>query len=163
MTWPTCSRLEELRSALTDGYWPQACAPDLRAHVESCPRCAQEVLITQHLQQARASAVDAVRPATPSLLWWRAQTRRRYAAIERAGRPLAAAQVFALVIVLAALVGVIASNWHSLLERALSTQTTPTFSLAGVLGDWGLTPFIFAVTLITALGGVVLYLTTERH
>jgi anti-sigma factor RsiW len=163
MTWPACSRLEEVRSALSAGHWPQACSSDLRAHVDTCTRCAQEVVVTQHLQQARASAVEALRPATPSLLWWRAQIRRRNTAIERAGRPLAAAQVFALVIVVAALVGLIAGHWHSLLDRVLSTQATSAFSLAGVLGDWGLTPFIFAVTLITALGGVVLYLTTERH
>ena len=158
-----CSHLDEVRSALSQGHWPDACAADLRAHVDACRRCAEEILLTRHFQLARAEAVETARPGAASLLWWRAQTRRRNAALERAGRPLAAAQVFALVIVVAALVGVVASHWQSLLDRALATQIAPAASLVAMRGDWGLAPLVVAFGLVTMLGGVVVYLTTERQ
>jgi hypothetical protein len=163
MSLRTCSRLDEVRHALSQGYWPEACSADLRAHVEACSRCGEEILLSTHFQLARAEAVQQARPVAPSLLWWRAQTRRRNAAFERAGRPLAAAQVFALVIVVAALLGVVASHWHSLLDRALAAQSEPAASLAAMRGDWGLAPLVIAFGLVTMLGGVVVYLTTERQ
>ena len=159
----SCSRLDEVRQALTAGHWPQASAPDLHAHVETCGRCAQEVLITQHLQLARAEAVASARPGTPSLLWLRAQARRRTAALERAGRPLAAAQIFALVLVAATIFGLVASHWRSLLDHTLSAPDSPVFSLTTMVADWGMLPLLAAVAILTTLGGVVVYLTTERQ
>jgi len=155
----TCSRLDEVRRALAAGHWPQACSPDLRAHADACARCAQEVLLTTHFQQSRAEAIAAPAPSvSPSLLWWRAQNRRRHAALQRAGRPLAAAQVFAFLIVAATLIGLVATHWQRLL--ALTPQAP---SVSTLLTDWGLAPILLALTLVTTLTGVVLYLTTERH
>jgi hypothetical protein len=161
MSWLRCNRLEEVRAALANGHWPQACTRDLRAHVEGCGRCAQEILVTQHLQRSRDSAMAAAQPGTPSLLWWRAQIRRRNAAVARAGRPLAAAQIFALVVVAAAVAGVVGLHWHSLLDRALAAPGATAGSLTALLGDWGLTPLILAAAVIATLSGVVVYLTTE--
>jgi hypothetical protein len=158
-----CSRLDEVRLALIAGHWPQASAPDLRAHVETCGRCAQEVLITQHLQTARTQTIASARPGSPSLLWLRAQARRRTAALERAGRPLAAAQIFALVLVAATIFGLAASHWRSLMDHMLSTPDSTAFSFTTMLGDWGMLPLLAAVALLTTLGGVVVYLTTERQ
>jgi hypothetical protein len=155
-----CSRLDEVRQALIAGHWPQASAPELRAHAETCARCSQEVLITQHLQLARAEAIASTCPGTPSLLWLRAQARRRTAALERAGRPLAAAQIFALVLVAATIVGMVASHWRTIFAGAEPGASA--FSLTALLGDWGLAPLIVAFAIITTLGGVVVYLTAER-
>jgi hypothetical protein len=160
MTPFTCSRLQEVRQALADGHWPQASPTDLRAHVDTCPRCAQEILITQHLQQSRATAIPGSQPGSASLLWWRAQTRRRHAALERAGRPIAAAQIFAFIIAVTAIIGVVAAHWRDLIASA---QTTPALSFTTILSDWGLAPIVIAIAAITTLGGVALYLTTERH
>ena len=157
----SCSRLDEVRQALSDGHWPQASAPELHAHVATCSRCAQEVLITQHLQLARAEAISSARPGTPSLLWLRAQARRRSAALERAGRPLAAAQIFALVLVAAAIFGIVAAHWSTLFAAAQPDASA--FSLTALLGDWGMAPLILGLAILTTLGGVVVYLTTERQ
>jgi anti-sigma factor RsiW len=154
----TCSRLDDVRNALTQGHWPQACAAELRAHVDVCARCAQEVLLTTHFQQARVATIAAAQPTAPSLVWWRAQVRRRNSALERASRPIAAAQIFALAIAVATLVGIVAAHWHSIAD-----QTAPTWSLTTVLDNWGLVPLIVAITLITTLGGVVVYLSTDRQ
>jgi hypothetical protein len=163
MSWLGCSRLDEVRQALAQGHWPQACAPELRAHVEGCVRCAQEVLLAEYMQVARNESVQAARPGAASLLWWRAQTRRRNAALERAGRPLAAAQIFALAVVLAVVAGLVAAHWHEILERAASAQAAPAFSFSDLLGSWGPAPVILAIALIATLGSVVVYLTTERQ
>jgi hypothetical protein len=158
----TCSHLEEVRQSLAAGHWPDAAAPELRAHAETCTRCAQEILLATHFQQARTAAIAAAQPATPSLLWWRAQLRRRNAALTRAGRPIAAAQTFALTVALLAIAALIATHWQSLIARAPSAQTAAA-SLGAIGTDWGLTPIILAITLITTLGGVVLYLSTDRR
>ena len=157
----TCSHLDEIRQALTAGHWPHGAAQELHAHAATCNRCAQEILITTHLQQARTATIASVQPITSSLLWWRAQLRRRNAAVERAGRPLAAAQVFALIIAVVAVTGLLAAHWHSLLDRALFSQAAA--SLAAIRGDLGLTPLLLAITLITTLSGVVLYLSADRQ
>ena len=57
-----CSHLDEVRSALSQGHWPEACAVDLRAHVDACSRCAEEILLTRHFQLARTEAVETARP-----------------------------------------------------------------------------------------------------
>jgi len=154
----TCSRLDEVRAALAQGHWPQACASELRAHVDACVRCAQEVLLTTHFQQARSATIGGAQPTVPSLIWWRAQVRRRNSALERVGRPIAAAQIFALGIAVATLIGIVAAHWHSIADQA-----APTWSLTSVLDNWGLVPLIVAITLITTLGGVVVYLSTDRQ
>ncbi len=156
----TCSRLDEVRAALAQGHWPQACAAELRTHVDACARCAQEVLLTTHFQRDRSATVAVAQPAAPSLIWWRAQVRRRNSALEQAGRPIAAAQIFALAIAVATLVGIVAAHWHAIADQA---QAAPAWSLTSVLDNWGLVPLIVAITLITTLGGVVVYLSADRQ
>ena len=160
MNWQSCSHLAEVRNALAQGHWPDACAPELRTHVAACNRCAQEILLTGHLQRDRAAITAEAQPGAASLIWWRAQARRRNAALQRAGRPLAAAHVFALLTVVAAIVAFVALHWRNLVDRATAA---PTSSLSNIVGDWGLAPLVFALLVITTLGGVVVYLTSERQ
>lgn len=157
----TCAHLNEVRHALTAGQWPHAAAPELRSHAATCNRCAQEILITTHLQQARSAAIVSAQPGTPNLLWWRAQLIRRNLAVERASRPIAAAQAFALIIVFITMTCLVAAHWHSLLDPTLPARAAA--SLVSIRGDWGITPLILAFTLIPTLGAVVLYLSTERE
>jgi hypothetical protein len=163
----TCSHLYEIRKALTAGHWPHAAAPELRTHAEICNRCAQEILLTGHFQQARANAIADAQPGTASLLWWRAQLRRRNAALTRAGRPIAAAQVFALAVALIAMAALIATHWSGILALSapahIPSAQDAAASITAIGSDWGLTTLILAITLITTLGCVVLYLSTDRH
>ncbi len=155
-----CSHMVEIRDALIAGQWPHAVAPELRAHAATCTRCAQEVLITQHLHVAKTSAMAAAPPAAPGLLWWRAQLRRRNAALEQANRPIAAAQLFAIAITAAAAVCLIATRWHSIVNHATNV---PASSFMALLTNWGLAPLILAITLIATLGGLALYLSSDRQ
>jgi hypothetical protein len=158
----TCSHLEEIRQSLAAGHWPHAAAPELRIHAETCNRCAQEVLLTTHFQTARADTLPVAQPIAANLLWWRAQLRRRNAALTRAARPIAAAQIFALAVVLIAIAALVATHWHSVLAFA-APDATVTLPATGTAS--GLTPLILtlAITLVTTLSGVVLYLSTDRQ
>ena len=156
-----CSHLDEIRQALTAGQWPHAAAPELRAHAASCNRCTQEILITTHLQQARSAAIASAQRGTPSVLWWRAQLLRRNTAVERASRPIAAAQIFALIMVVLGIACIIGTRWRSLLDPTLPARAAA--SLATIRGDWGIIPLILAFTLIPTLGAVILYLSADRQ
>ena len=155
MNFRGCPRLDEVRQAQAKGHWPDACAADLRAHVEQCSDCKNEVLIPTHLQRARGEAMHAARPGPSNLLWLKAQARRRNAALQRIGRPLAAAQAFAFVVILAAIAGIVAAHWHSLANSA--------GAFSAVLETWGLAPVILAVGVLTMLACLAAYLTVERR
>ncbi len=154
-----CAHLEELRQELHSGHWPTASSPELRAHVGCCRRCTQEVALTIHLRQARLEALDESRPEPASLIWWRAQARRREAVLARATRPIVAAQAFAVLVVLAAIAVLAARNWRAVVGHALAAPT----SIASLVDLWGLAPMIAAATLLMTLGAVAVYLTTDRR
>ena len=164
-----CSHLAEVRKVLAAGQWPQAVTPELRAHATACTRCTQEILITQHLSAAKASAIAAAENdapvAAPQLLWWRAQLRRRNAALVQAARPIAAAQIFAIAITAAAAIGLIATHWDFILSHTVraSASSVSVSSFTALVGNWSLAPLILAITLVATLGGVALYLSTDRQ
>ena len=155
----TCLHLEELRQALHSGHWPAASSPELRAHVASCSRCTQEVSVTVHLRQARSEALAESRPEPASLIWWRAQARRRQAVLARATRPILAAEAFALVVMLAAIALMAARHWRTVVGHALAAPS----SIATLVDLWGIAPLVTAAVLISTLGAVALYLSTDRR
>lgn len=163
MSWRSCPHFEEVREALRQGHWPEACAPELRAHARECRRCAEEILLSQHFQAARTEAAKAAPAGAASLLWWRAQVRRRNAALERAGRPVVAAQLFALLIALVAVGGMVAAHFQSLMAHILFAPAQQVQSLTTLFGDWGAIPLAVALGVIAMLGGVVVYLTAQRQ
>ncbi|MFZ0396156.1 MAG: hypothetical protein WAL73_20095, partial [Terracidiphilus sp.] len=100
------------------------------------------------------------------VLWWRAQLRRRNAALERLSRPLLGAQIFAVVLAMAAAGAYLGlqlrqgASWFSDLTRALhfaallppALQNSPLAGMAMVL----------VVALAALAGGVVLYVASDR-
>ncbi|HVH72409.1 MAG TPA: hypothetical protein VNB49_15050 [Candidatus Dormibacteraeota bacterium] len=86
-----CSSEKELEATLRQGRWPQACDPDLHAHVDGCRDCQGLVLVVQTLQKAKSNGEQSARLHSPGLLWWRAQLRRRNEAIQSVTEPLALA------------------------------------------------------------------------
>ena len=112
MTFRTCSFEKELAQALKDGHWPEGCGPELRAHVHACCNCSDLVLVTQTFQRARSESERTAPSGSPSLLWWRAQLRRRNAAAERVSRPITIAQIFAWFVIVLVGVVFVASQYH---------------------------------------------------
>src|ERR1700756_2897471 len=92
----SCTREREVSELLHKGYWPEACPEELRAHVKLCRICSDLVLVTSALGVERKETMPMARLEAPGALWWRAQLRKRNAAIEKMARPIVGAQVFAL-------------------------------------------------------------------
>jgi hypothetical protein len=164
-----CPREKELKQALDGGYWPQACPEELRAHVAGCRACSERVLLTEGFRQARAASMSAARTGSPGLLWWRAQLRRRNEAVERIGRPLLGAQIFALCVTLAAVVGFAAyvarqqGGWLEWIKGIGQSASAAMGALwpAGTAGSGWLLPVI-ALSALAVLGGVVVFFSFDR-
>lgn len=163
----SCVREREVAELLHQGYWPDACPADLRAHVEACRICSDLVLVTQALGEERKQTMPLPRLESAGALWWRAQLRHRNEAIEKMGRPLVGAQVFALAIALVAAVAVVVwqvgnwSEWIADLPHALHLSAL----IPNSMGDsTGITWIVAAVlATVAALSGIVVYLVSERQ
>ena len=168
-----CAKQKAVAAALAEGRWPQA--DDLRAHAAACRSCSDLVLVTQSLQQARRQTMQALNPefvgaASSAALWWRAELRRRYGAVERMAKPIAFAEILALIGVPVGLVGLIVWQWDQI-----------TGWLTWLTGSWHVfrsddlstllpaTMQVMPLVLIASLGGLILisglawFLLTEKE
>ena len=150
----SCARSEEIQKTLTQGRWPLAATAELREHVSGCRSCAELVRVGTAFQQDRAAMVQAKRLDSPSLLWWRAQLRRRQAAMEKVSRPMWGAQIAAAIVAV-----LVAAGFGAYMLRDGALQGTLKTTMSG----FGLMPMIAIVMLLAVAGGVVLYLTLERE
>ena len=167
-----CSREKEVADLLRRGQWPAACPPELRAHLSACRSCGDLPLVTESFLQARSEAADTARMSTPGALWWRAQLRRRDAAVERIGKPILGAQIFALAINLFIVVAFLAYqarhglswlSWLEQLPQAYSLHIENLSQSALLHPGWSLMVLIPAVLTLALLGGVVVYLASEKQ
>jgi len=166
-----CAQATEISEALKDGRWPQGCDPELRTHVDACRSCRDLVLVTQIFQEARNKSGPTERFDSPGLLWWRAQLRRRNAAVERVSKPITVAQRFAVLVNLLVVAGFVASQFGSSnwlpkwagLSRSRAFHLETFRSLAAVNLDWSLVLVIPTLGALALLSGVVLYLASDRH
>jgi len=167
MTFRTCAYEKEVRQALKDGHWPAGCLPELREHVRECARCTDLVLVTEAFQQARKD-FSGEEPQISNLLWWRAQLQRRRAAAEQVSRPITVAQIFAWVVsVLAAVVFAVSQYHHGLRWANWWSEVAPLrlFHLAPSVAqnlDWSLFLLIPTIGALALVGGVVVYLVSEK-
>lgn len=166
MNLRACSREKELSALLDRGHWPDACSGEMREHVIACPSCRALVAVTQAFRSERTHAIYQPRLESSGALWWRAQLRRRNAAIQSLSRPFLGAQIFAVVLALGAAGVFLASelrqgvSWLGDLPRTLhfaallpaSLQESPGAGLALVL------LMVFAAL----AGGAVLYIASDR-
>jgi hypothetical protein len=138
--------------------------------VDACRACSDLVLVTATFQSARAQSAAMARLESPGALWWRAQLRRRNAAIESISRPILGAQIFALAVALVVAIGALAwqakqgfhlISWFAQLPKALNFDALLPAAWPHLdSGVWLLVPVLATVAL---LGGVVVYLASERQ
>ena len=167
MIFHPCSRESQLTAVLRSGHWPDACDPELRSHVKECSRCRDLVLVSQAFQSARSESANVARLEPPGILWWRAQLRRRNAAVERIHKPLSSAHGFALLINLVVVVVLLASQSKHAFRWLLSNR--PAFHLealwafAAAKHDWNLALVISCLAAMVLLSGIAVYLVSDRH
>jgi len=164
----SCVREREVTELLDRGYWPEACQADLRAHVDTCRMCSDLVVVAQVFQAAHKQTVPEPRLESAGALWWRAQLRRRNAAIEKVGRPILGAQIFALVISVVVAAAVLA--WKGDALRAWFADVPKALHLDALVPaaffsqSSGMASIVLPVLATVALlSGVVVYLATEKQ
>lgn len=165
-----CSHEKEVTEMLALGHYPEACTPELRAHLTGCRSCAELVLVTRSFQAARANLAANANLGSPGLIWWRAQLRRRDAAVERVAKPIVRAQIFALTVSVLFAVGFLATQathglrWLSWLEQLSPALHFGALWPSDLLNSGSnllvLLP-IFATLVL--FSGVVVYLASEKQ
>ena len=172
MTFRPCSREKDVAELLARGHFPLAYTPELHAHLGACRSCADLVLVTQAFQSARASAAAQANLPSPSQLWWRAQLRRRNEAVERVGKPILGAQIFALSVCLAFAAGFLASQatrglawlpWLKALPQASALHLEALVPTGLFSSGWSLMVLIPVLATLALLGGVAVYLASEKQ
>jgi hypothetical protein len=172
MTLRPCPREREVMVQVQRGQWPDGCTEELRRHVGGCRACGELVLVMQAFRSARAASLGSANPASAGVLWWRAQLRRRNAAVEQLARPILGAQIFALAvtIAIAALFTVSQARyglrWLSWLKQEAHTPALhfeDLWSSALAMPQWGLMLLIFGLASVAVMGGFVLFSDRQRQ
>jgi hypothetical protein len=124
------------------------------------------LLVTRTIQAAKRESVAIPRLDSAGAIWWRAQLRRRNAAIETVVRPILGAQIFAgvmAIVVAGALLmwqGSVFKGWFQDLPRVLHLEALVPVAPSSASGMLWILPVVATVIL---LGGVVVYLSTEKQ
>ena len=177
MTLVGCPREKDVRHLVLRGQWPQAAEADLRAHVAACRACSEVALVMQTFRAARAETAGAASAAPAGVIWWRAQLRRRKAAMEKIEKPILGAQVFALVSTLAIAAAFVlievrrGAPWLSLdwlsrfgqLPHAVSDTFAGLWTSASSMPVWGLVLGIAGLAAVAVLSGVMLFVDRQHR
>ena len=165
-----CSYEAELNSALRNGTWPHACDADLQAHVASCKDCSDLVLIADGLRHTRAQSMLAAPLPPPGLLWWKAQLRRRNAALERMNESMVVTGRIALACTLVAAIalGMLKAHdvagwlqWFSIMGSYDGVSVGALVSAPPVIPS--MMPVIAGLAAIALFGGVAVYLLAYKE
>lgn len=165
-----CTRESEVLASLKNNHWPQSCDPQLLQHVAACTTCGETVMLKSAFQTELAKSRQQARLDSPGLIWWRAQLRRRHAALERVSKPVTFAHVFAMAICIVAAASFAAvqirnaGGWLALLDRLKLSATSPSevaLSITSFTQDWSLMVLLPCAVAIALVGGVVVYLASD--
>jgi hypothetical protein len=168
----SCPRESEVAALVERGQWPDACTDELRAHVEVCRACGDLVLLTQAFRAARTASINVATPVAAGVLWWRAQLRRRKAAMKQIGKPVLGAQIFALAatITIAAIFAVSQARfglrwlaWFRQIGESPALHFEDLWSAALAMPQWALVLSIAGLAAVAVLGGFVLFSDRQRQ
>ena len=165
-----CGREKEVAEMLARGHWPEAASGELRIHVDGCRGCRDLVLVKQAFRAERTAAANAARLEPSGVLWWRAQLRRRNAALASIGKPILGAQIFSVAVTLAAAIFYMAWQakrgyawpaWLQQFPRALHLEALLPDALTKYPGE---TWLVFSgLAMLAVMSGVIVYMASEKH
>lgn len=156
-----CARTAEVQELLRLGHWPQAAGVELEAHVRSCRRCGEVVLVTQVLGAARGLSMKSARLEPPALVWWRAQLRRRHETMQRVERPMRVQMLAVLAVVCVGLGLAFRLSGGVSVWRSWMSAGAEAVVQSGV-GSLGLGLAVVSAVALATMAGVAVYLTVER-
>jgi len=159
-----CKRRDEVASMVRMGHWPAGCTEELRAHIAGCGRCSEWILLTQSFQSVRSESMSQAPEGSAFLLWWKAELRRRDAALKSVGRPAVIGPGLALVVSLVAALGFLAAG-RAQLQTWFAAGGGPDLfaalkdipSLFGSMWTGGSLLLAAGLAAVALLGGVVYF------
>lgn len=170
-----CAQEGEIKRLLELGHWPQAAPDELREHAQMCRTCSDQILVAQAFRKARTASLAHAQLPSAGVIWWRAQLRKRNAAVERINRPIVAAQILAFAATLC-LAGIFVYAeiqrglpWKSWLATASQSSAFDWKTLWASGAEAWLKPEMNAAYLIAGLGllailsGVVYFFASEKE
>ena len=167
MTFGACAREKDLAEMLRAGHWPAACGEELREHVRGCRKCSDMVLVGEAMRSARMRSAGP-RMDAAGVIWWRAQLRRKTAAMQAISRPMLGAQVFAMSLALVAVVGLLVMELrrHPLLQVAATidhagSAWVQSLGMGSLLGGGALMALVAGM--IVMAGGFAVYVAFDRR
>jgi hypothetical protein len=169
MKLQSCSHEKDVAELLKRGQWPALASAEMRAHVAGCASCRDLTSVTRAFQRERAAASMQARLESPGVLWWRAQLRKRNAALKQVNRPMVAAQVFAVVLGVVAALACLALAGRSGAGWIRPVAELPSaLHISAMLPEaWQNTPAPWLVLLMIAalavMGGVFVYRASEER
>jgi hypothetical protein len=134
----SCSHERDVLDLVAIDQWPSRADAALRAHVAECGTCAEVAAVAAAVRDWADDPIP-VKVPDASVVWYRAQVRAREEAARHASRPVLAAQLVALVVVMLAVVTIGPGfGWYlSLLpDVSLSAPSLPSVNLPDV-STWG--------------------------
>lgn len=171
----SCTKEAEIKRLLALGHWPQAAPDELREHAQACLVCSDKILIAQAFRKARSASAAQAQLPSAGVIWWRAQLRKRNAAVERINQPILLAQVFAIAATLC-LTGLFVfaelqrgSAWKSWFAGTLQSSAFDWKLLWPFGTDGWLKPemnaayLIVGVVMMAICGGVVYFVNSEKE
>ncbi len=173
MTLRSCPNEAEIRQLLERGHWPHSASPELYAHASECRSCGDLVLVSEAFRKARAASLPMAPLQSSGALWWRAQLRRRNAAVERMNWPILGAQIFALATTVVIAVAFAVSqarhgaSWFSWLaaqtQSSFDWKILCPFASGWLKPDVGLMYLLPILGMLVLVGGVVVYFASEKQ
>jgi len=104
-------------------------------------------------------AAAAARLEASGVIWWRAQLRKRNAALQQVARPLKAAQMFAVAVVVSFAAGFGVSELRHSGEWMARVEA---ISWGSAFSGWGLVIAVMGVVGVGLLGVVAVYFVSDR-
>lgn len=149
-------------AAVRGGRWPAACEPALQNHVQECRTCSDAAALSIAFGEMRTEASGSAPAGAPGLLFWKAQLRRRNAAMENVTRPILAAEIVGFAVTLFVL-ALVSWKWIYASKDDFLPALQRTFDSVGSMSNWGGLLFAAVAVTLTLFGGVALYLVASKE
>jgi hypothetical protein len=148
-----CRFERDVLRAADENTWTDA----LRSHVRECADCNAAVDVAPWMATLAAEEVREHRLPDPQVVWLKAQLLRNTIMVDRASRPMRAAQLISYVVVAAGWSALMMSNWTSI-ERWLHSFTPASvFRNAAAGASLSMSFFVLVFVLASATIGLALH------
>jgi hypothetical protein len=148
-----CRYERDVLRAADENNWSDA----LRAHLRECADCNAAVDVAPWMAKLAAEDLRERRLPDPQVVWLKAQLLRNTIMVERASRPMKAAQLISYIVVAAGWAALMMSNWTRIEQWIHSFTPASVFQSAAAGASLSMSFFALVFLLSSATIGVALH------